>query len=156
MTVLLTLALMGGCASATSMTAPAAGGSTAPSSATGSAPNASAQDLVHAAVDRFNATAGGPVQAQQRVLEGLLANGQLTQQKACPTPTTTITLDPVYARLTSVPDWHPTGGTMAGTPYALPTLIRIYTGDRITGTDLTDLHLTIDAGQVRFPAICLR
>ena len=37
-------------------------------------------------------------------------------------------------------------GSLTGTVYALPTLIRIYTGDRITGTDLTTLHLGVQAG----------
>jgi len=39
--------------------------------------------------------------------------------------------------------------------YALPTLIRIYTGDRITGTDLTPLHLGVTGGDAYLHSLCL-
>ena len=45
--------------------------------------------------------------------------------------------------LRPAPGWTPQTGALSGTVYALPTLIRIYTGDRITGTDLTTLHLGV-------------
>jgi len=119
-------------------------------------PNAPAADLVHQAIDSFNAGAGGPVTAQQSVLRQVVSSGQLGVQNRCPTPAVTIELEPVYARLTAAPDWRPASGTLPGVVYALPTLIRVYTGDRITGTDLTDLHLAIDGGRITFSALCLQ
>ena len=112
--------------------------------------------LVQEAIDRFNATAGGSVEMQQALLSGLVSAAQATQQQACPRVTVTISMEPVYARLAASPGWRPNSGSLPGTVYAVPTLIRIYTGDRITGTDLTDLHLAIDDGRMVLPAVCLR
>ncbi|MET3804497.1 hypothetical protein ABIB25_001492 [Nakamurella sp. UYEF19] len=106
-------------------------------------------------IDAFNRTAGGSVAAQQAVLGRLVSSGQQAVQRRCPTATSTISFDPVYSRLAVAPGWKPTSGTLPGTVYALPTLIRIYRGDRIVGTDLTDLHLTIDSGVAGLPALCL-
>ena len=146
------------CASATSASSAMVSSSPPLPSATvvSSAASSAALPLVQAAITRFNQTAGGSVDDQQSVLRTLIASGQSAEQKACPTATTTIELEPVYARLAATPEWHPASGALAGTVYELPTLIRIYTGDRITGTDLADLHVTVDGGQVKFPAICLR
>jgi len=132
-----------------------AGGSTL---ADRTATNATAAQAhaVQTAIDHFNATAGGPVAAQQSVLLGLISAGQSSAQSRCPAVTVTISMQPVYARLAPSPGWRPATGSLPGTVYAVPTLLRIYTGDRITGTDLTDLHLAIADGRVTFPAICLR
>jgi hypothetical protein len=112
--------------------------------------------VVQKAMDRFNATAGGPVTAQQSVLSGLVSAAQNSVQHACPPVTVTISMEPVYARLAASPGWRPRGGSLPGTIYAVPTLIRIYHGDRIIGTDLTDLHLAIEGGRMTLPAVCLR
>lgn len=115
------------------------------------APAAAAQRVI----EMFNQTAGGPVAAQQRVLDRLVSAGQRPVQGRCPAATTTIAFVPVYDRLSVAAGWKPSSGTLPGTVYALPTLIRIYRGDRIVGTDLTDLHLSIDGGVARLPALCL-
>lgn len=111
--------------------------------------------MIRQAINSFDAAAGGPVGAQQTVLLSLVSPGQTTVQRHCPVATSTITFDPVYARLAPAPTWRPGSGTLPGTVYALPTLIRIYTGNRITGTDLTDLHVAIADGRARLPALCL-
>jgi hypothetical protein len=118
-------------------------------------PNAATLRLVEDAVSSFNSTAGGPVATQQAALHRIVSAGQTAVQDKCPRASTTISFEPVYPRLSPSPDWRPPSGTLPGVVYALPTLIRIYTGDRITGTDLTDLHLSIQAGRVSFPALCV-
>ena len=120
---------------------------------------AAAQDdptsTVRHTIEEFNATAAGPVTAQKAKLAELVSPGQASVQSRCPAATSTISFEPVYARLTPAPDWKPTSGTLPGTVYALPTLIRVYTGDRITSTDLTDLHVSIQGGRAWLPALCL-
>ncbi len=129
----------------------------APSGTPGTGNPATAEvAVVQEAIDRFNAAAGGSVAAQQSVLSGLVSPAQAAEQHACPPVTVTISMQPVYARLAASPGWRPSSGTLPGTIYAVPTLIRIYSGDRITGTDLTDLHLAIDDGRMTLPAVCLR
>ena len=110
---------------------------------------------VQRAVDSFDAAAGGPVSGQQSALAALLDDGQQAVQARCAAATTTLKFEPVYARLAPAPGWLPRQGTMSGAVYSLPTLIRIYTGNRITGTDLTDLHLAVKDGRARLPALCL-
>jgi len=118
-------------------------------------PGDAALGAVQRAIADFNATAGGPVSVQQAALHSLVSSGQQAAQQACPIATSTISLEPVYSRLEPAPSWRPSSGTLPGVVYAIPTLIRIHSGDRITGTDLTDLHLAIDENQVRFPSLCL-
>ncbi len=110
--------------------------------------------MVRRTIDAFNATAGGPVSAQRSELLALLSPGQRSVQRACPVATTTIRFEPVYAWLAVATGWRPAGGTLPGKIYTLPTLIRIYTGDRITGTDLTDLHLAVQGTSAQLPALC--
>lgn len=54
---------------------------------------------------------------------------------------------------------HPAPGTDTaggdGTAYLLPAYITIYTGDRMTGTDLTTLHLWVTGGRARTAALCV-
>lgn len=106
-------------------------------------------------IEAFNTTAGGPVAAQQAELDQLVSSGQAAVQSRCPPAKNTITFEPVYARLAPAPGWRPSSGTLPGTVYSLPTLIRVYTGDRITSTDLTDLHLSVEGGKGWLPALCL-
>ena len=138
-------------------TAPAvtvtSGGSSKGAAPTG--PALSAGVAIRRAIEKFNSTAGGSVQAQQELLARMVAPGQRAGQRACPGTGNTISFEPVYASLALAPTWKPQQGTMTGTVYALPALIRIHNGDRITGTDLTDLHLTVNSGQVQFPALCV-
>jgi hypothetical protein len=120
-------------------------------------PTVAATELqwVQRAVDSFNAGAGGPVSGQQTALAALLDSGQRSVQSACSAATTTLRFEPVYGRLAAAPGWRPGKGTLSGTVYAVPTLIRIYLGNRITGTDLTDLHVSVHAGRAWLPALCL-
>ncbi len=149
--------LLAGC----SWTTPAPARSAAPSAlpappATAiTSPGDAALVAVQRAIADFNATAGGPVSVQQAALHSLVSSGQQAAQQACPIATSTISFEPVYSRLEPAPSWRPSSGTLPGVVYAIPTLIRIHSGDRITGTDLTDLHLAIDENQVRFPSLCL-
>ncbi len=139
-----------GCSTSVGSAMPSAG---LPAAASG--PAVAVAESVQRTIDVFNATAGGPVAAQQAVLGRLVSPGQRSVQNSCPAATTTISFEPIYPRLAPSPDWRPTGGSLPGDVYALPTLIRIYVGSRITGTDLTDLHVAVDAGQLRLPALCL-
>jgi hypothetical protein len=151
--VAMTLAALAGCTSS--------GGSgpsdpsTPPSARAALDQSTGALHLVEDAVGSFNASAGGPVAGQQAALDRLVSAGQRAVQDKCPVARTTISLEPVYSRFSPSPDWRPPSGTFPGVVYALPTLIRIYTGDRITGTDLTDLHVSIEVGRVSFPALCV-
>jgi len=125
-------------------------------SAPASTPAPDVPSLVRRAIEAFNSTAGGPVATQQAHLRRLTSSGQLAVQHKCPPATSTVTFEPVYARLAAVPNWRPTSGSLPGVVYALPSLIHIYTGSRIVGTDLTELRLAVDGGEVRLAALCLR
>ena len=138
---------------ATSCSTPTSPAATA-GSARSTVPN-DVQAAVQHAVDAFNEAAGGPVPRQQAALAMLLDAGQRPVQRSCAQATTTLRFQPVYSRLAPAPGWKPTAGALTGTVYALPTLIRIYSGNRIIGTDLTDLHLAVQNGRARLPALCL-
>jgi len=127
------LATIGGAAGIVGGRADAAPG--APPSDTSTVPPADAA-AVHAAIDAINATAGGPVADQQQRLAQLTDPDRRAGLR-CPVATTTVRFEPVY------PGLRITGGQPGSTGYALPTLIRIYTGDRMTGTDLTALELVV-------------
>ncbi len=94
-------------------------------------------EAVRATIDAINATAGGPVADQQRRLVDSVDPDDRADVGRCPPATTTVRFEPVYAGLRG------TGGSADSTSYALPTLIRIYTGSRMTGTDLTTLQLVV-------------
>jgi hypothetical protein len=47
------------------------------------------------------------------------------------------------------------GTDSPGMEYLLPAFITIYTGGRITGNDLTTLHLWVEDGMARTPALCV-
>jgi hypothetical protein len=95
------------------------------------------------------------VSAQQSVLQSLVDPALVAELDRCPAATTTLRFEPVYAGLRPAPDWTSTGGTLTGTIYALPTLIRIYTGDRITGTDLATLHFGTSSDEAFLTPLCV-
>ena len=70
----------------------------------------------------------------------------------CPPATTTLRLEPVWGGLRSASSGAANSGAES---YALPTLIRVYTGDRITGTDLTTLQLTVQGTAVYITPFCV-
>ncbi len=109
-------------------------------------------------VERFNA-ADGTVAAQQKVVVDLVDPAQRSIQSRCPKATTTLELEPVWSALAAAPAWRPSAGEMSGVVYSLPTLIRIHRAGRISGTDLTDLHLAVSTNGstrvARLVALCI-
>lgn len=110
---------------------------------------------IRSTIDALNDTAAGTVAGQQAVLTTLVEPTLSSALDDCPPATTTLRFEPVYQGLRAAPGWTGTTGSLTGTVYALPTLIRIYTGDRITGTDLTTLHLGVDAGEAYITPLCV-
>jgi hypothetical protein len=100
---------------------------------------------IQSTIDAINATARGPVGAQRAVLQSLATPDQRADQRACPTATTTLAFDPAYRGLRQ---------TGSG-EYLLPVYITIYTGDRISGSDLATLHLRLMGGAARTSALCV-
>lgn len=121
---------------------------------------------------------------QRAALERLVDPSDADEQRDCPVARHTLRLDPVYSDLRRPPTGSASGsGTSAagsgpattaaaptdtagrsaaatapagsGTAYLLPTLITIFTGDRITGTDLTTLRLFVGAGGARIGPLCV-
>jgi len=122
------------------------------------APGGAQQDdeqAIRSAIDAVNATAGGPVAGQQTVLATVVDPALSDAFRHCSPATTTLRFEPVYNGLRATPDWTGADGTPAGTLYALPVLIRIYTGDRITGTDLTTLHFGVHDGAASITPLCV-
>jgi len=111
-------------------------------------PPVSTTDLaaLRAAVDEINRAAGDPT-AQRRVLEQLVAPAQADEQRHCPQTTNTLTLEPAW------PSVSPRSGTPGA--YLVPTLLRVHTDGRITGTDLTALVFTVQSGRARTPTLCV-
>lgn len=107
-------------------------------------------DAIRATVDAVNVTAGGPVADQQAQLLAHVDPARRDEVRRCPAATTTIRLEPVDQGLRALPEPSADAAAAAGTPsdgrttsYALPTLIRIFSGDRLIGTDLTTLKLVV-------------
>ena len=120
-----------------------------------SAPAGQDEQAIRSAIDAVNATAGGTVAGQQAALAEVVDPALSDAFRHCPPASTTLRFEPVYAGLRATPDWTGADGTPAGTLYALPVLIRIYTGDRITGTDLTTLHLGVHDGAASITPLCV-
>ena len=113
------------------------------------------EQAIRATIDRLNATAAGAVSDQQAALAALIDPALTGALDDCPPATTTLRMEPVYPGLRPAPDWTAPEGALGGTVYALPSLIRIYTGDRMTGTDLTTLHLGLDGGKAYLAPLCV-
>ncbi len=109
---------------------------------------------IRATIEEFNSTAGGPVQAQQAALAAVV-DPQQHPAEPCPAATRTIRFEPVYQALRAAPGWLSAGRVPAGVVYALPTLIRTYSADRSTGTDLATLHLNVVAGTAYLTPLCI-
>lgn len=100
---------------------------------------------IDATVTAVNAAAGGTPAEQRAVLETVVDPTQLTQQRSCRPAGTTIGFEPAW------PDLRRTGDGR----YVLPTLIRIYHGTRVTGTDVGALKIVITAGRAHLPPLCV-
>jgi hypothetical protein len=111
-------------------------------------PPVSTTDLaaLRASVDEINRAAGDPT-TQRRVLEQLVLPAKAAEQRHCPPTANTVTLEPAW----------PSVSPRAGTPgaYLLPTLLRVHTDGRITGTDLTALVFTVQSGRARTSTLCV-
>ncbi len=96
---------------------------------------------IRATVDALNSAAGGRPTDQRDLLANLVEPARQSVVNACPPPATTVRFEPVYPGLriaTEAPASVP-----GAVSYALPSLIRVYTGERETGTDLTTLLLVV-------------
>lgn len=123
-------------------------------SSTGAIPTDDEQ-AIRTIIDRLNNTAGGAVPDQQGALAAVVEPGSAGALDDCRAATTTLRFLPVYSALRPSPEWTPRKGGLTGTVYALPTLIRIYTGERVTATDLTTLHLGVVAGEAFLTPLCV-
>ena len=113
------------------------------------------EQAIRDTIDRLNAAAGGAVADQQAVLHGVVDPALRADLDKCPVPTTTVRFEPVYPGLRPAPGWTAADGPLSGTEYALPSLIRSYTGERITGTDLTTLHVGVSGGEAYLTPLCV-
>jgi len=113
------------------------------------------EQAIRTTVDRLNGTAGGAVADQQAQFEAAVDPSSAQALADCPAATTTLLFRPVYSGLRPTLGWAPQQGALTGTIYALPTLITIYTGDRVTATDLTTLHLGVADGEAFLTPLCV-
>ena len=114
-----------------------------------------AETAIRGTIAALNAGVEQSVADQQTTLGRLIDAGQRVTQAKCPAATSTLEFLPVWSSLAVTPDWHPPAGTMSGTIYSLPTLIRIHRQDRIAGTDLTDLHVAVTSDGATLPSLCV-
>ena len=149
-TVGITVGLVAACTASAPLPESTTATSAAPDGALGSDKRA-----IKATIDTINATAGGSVAGQQAVLAAVVDPALSDAFRHCSPATTTLRFEPVYTGLRATPDWTAADGTPSGTLYALPVLIRTYTGDRITGTDLTTLHLGVHDGAAFITPLCV-
>lgn len=149
------VALLSGCTAGAVLPAPAPALSTTNAPSTPPGAVQSDEQAIRSAIDAVNATAGGSVAGQQAVLAAIVDPALSDAFRHCSPASATLRFEPVYAGLRATPDWTGADGTPAGTLYALPVLIRIYTGDRITGTDLTTLHLGVHDGAASITPLCV-
>lgn len=165
------LAVLVGCRDTPAATGTAAPGSAPAAAVSGEAtiPDAD-RAAIRATVDAVNATAGGPVAAQQAELLTRTDPDRRVEVQRCPDATTTVRFEPVDRGLRAAPgspdgsvgsgrtegsngsvDSAGSGGDGGSTPatapggtaYRWPALIRIYSGDRVVGTDLTTLQIIV-------------
>ncbi len=101
---------------------------------------------LQATVAAINDSSGSPA-AQRAVLDRLAAADHAAEQRRCPRATTTIRLEPVWSDVRELP----------GQPsvYAVPSVVRVSTQGRITGTDLTSLVMEVDGARAATTALCV-
>ena len=113
------------------------------------------EQAIRDTIDQMNSAAGNGVAGQQEILAGLVEPALAEALDDCAPATTTLRFEPVYPALRATPGWTSKSGPLTGTVYALPTLIKVYTGERITGTDLTTLHLGVQASEAFLTPLCV-
>lgn len=92
-------------------------------------------DAIRSTVDAVNESTSGTPADQQARMQDLVDPGRRDEVARCPAATTTVQFEPVYSGLRRI-------GSEPGA-YALPTLIRVHSGGRLTGTDLTTLQFVV-------------
>ena len=131
------------------------GGTSAPSSppvaspspavSAGARPDPIALAAARRVIDEVNTEAGASPARQRSVLERVVDPTQLANQRGCAAASTTVRLLPAWSDVRVATDGH----------LIVPSLIRIFTGGRITGTDVAIIDVTISAGQAALPALCV-
>lgn len=106
------------------------------------------QLLIHHAIDAVNAAAGKDPADQRAALLEVVDPARAGDQRSCRPSTTTLRFEPAWADLRPAP-----GG--AERSYVLPARIRIYTADRITGTDVTALTISVSGGRAHLSPLCI-
>lgn len=143
------VSVLSGCGTPTPDAVPSAGSSSA-------VPLPAEVDAVLVLLDQLNQSSDGPVEVQRAVIDGAVDPGQVAAQESCGQATTTLSFEPVPERARQLPDWKPPAGTLDGQVWGIPVLMRIHSGDRIVGTDLTELHVVVAPdGTARLPAMCI-
>ncbi len=130
----------------TAVTGCQADAGTTDTSGTRAAPDPAADTAVRATIEAFNAAAAAGPADQQHRLADLVEPDRAAEVRNCPAATSTVRFEPVYGGLRAAGAPEPAGQTAADAAaqsYLLPALIRIYSGERVTGTDLTTLHLVV-------------
>jgi hypothetical protein len=148
------IALLVGC-TASAPDDPVPSGSGAEQAGASAPPDPSTEGVIRSVVDGLNATAGGPADDQQAALRRAVDPAFVAQLDRCPPARNTLRFEPVYSALRPDPDWRGPSGTPEGIVYALPTLIRIFTGDRITGTDLGTIFVGVRDGRALLAPVCV-
>lgn len=105
-------------------------------------------ELIHRTIDAINAAAGRRPAEQRTVLQRVVDPARADEQRQCRPAATTVWFEPAWPDLRAEPG-------AAAHRYVLPTRIRIFTADRITGTDVTALTVTISEGAAHLPPLCV-
>lgn len=105
-------------------------------------------ELIHRTIDAINAVAGRQPAEQRTVLQRVVDPARADEQRQCRPAVTTVRFEPAWPDLRAEPG-------AAAHRYVLPTRIRIFTADRITGTDVTALTVSISGGAAHLPPLCV-
>ncbi|WP_154674324.1 hypothetical protein [Nakamurella lactea] len=116
--------------------------------ATAVAPSAAELAEIHRTIDAVNAVADTDPARQRAVLQALVADDRAADQRSCAPATTTVRFEPVWTGLRPDPNGSPN-------TFVLPTLVRSYTGGRITGTDTAALLISIFSDGAHLPPLCV-
>lgn len=111
----------------------------------GGAPDPAALAAARRVFDEVNAEAGASPARQRSVLQRVVDPAQQAQQRDCAAAVTTVRLIPAWSEVRRAADGH----------LIVPSLVRIFTGTRITATDVAIIDVTISAGQAGLPALCV-
>ena len=108
-------------------------------------PDPAALASARAVFAQVNAQAGASPARQRSVLERVVDPAQHANQRGCAAAVTTVRLVPAWSAVRVAADGH----------LIIPSLVRVFTGTRITGTDVAIIDVAITAGQAGLPALCV-